>query len=382
MPSRRARSGRSSAAATQSPSAKPRSAAHDVWKGLAIWAVVIIHVLSNLPHEIFYQDSTRWVYALIDQGMRWCVPLFVALSGYGLMMGYHRSFGLLHYLQRRVSRLLPPYIWWSFICWLVFWVVPSWNGESHVLPFWRQLVWGRADYQMYFVPMLVQLYLLFPLLRPLVQKWPRLVLAAAVLIQLAVTMNATTIAAGTNRYEWVGTHYLWATAWIGYFVLGMQLALSALNGQRSRWLRLGWYGQGLMAVIATAVSSWLATRAMQHGTDPLVALRFTRWPVNWLGVSVVVWAVMKVPVPVSQLGDLIAPVIRFLSWCGRASFVIFLSHTLMLRLYFSKFGHAPDSTTWNQWLLAAGLVGVGLVGPSLWGWLRKLTARGAVASVR
>ena len=52
-------------------------------KGLAISAVVLLHVLAYLK-GIYFASSSQWFYVLIDQLSRFCVPLFLMVSGYGL----------------------------------------------------------------------------------------------------------------------------------------------------------------------------------------------------------------------------------------------------------------------------------------------------------
>ena len=59
-------------------------AATNQLKGLAILAVVVLHILSNIPGKyITTPQILPWVLA-IDQIARFCVPIFVAISGYGL----------------------------------------------------------------------------------------------------------------------------------------------------------------------------------------------------------------------------------------------------------------------------------------------------------
>jgi surface polysaccharide O-acyltransferase-like enzyme len=57
-------------------------------KGLAILAVVILHILSNLPSSFITDPNHLPVILAIDQIGRFCVPLFVAISGFGLMRKY------------------------------------------------------------------------------------------------------------------------------------------------------------------------------------------------------------------------------------------------------------------------------------------------------
>ncbi len=341
-----------------------RSLQLDLWKGLAIWAVLVIHVLSSMKGGIFTVHPHHLWYIALDQAARWCVPVFVALSGYGLMSGYAEKFQLFSFLKRRLWRLIPLYVWWSVVFLAVFWFIPDWNHDSGVVPFLEQLLTGRADYQLYFVPMIVQLYLLFPVLRWLMLRWPRLTLLATGAIQLRLVWQATMIALSTTRFEWVGGHYLWWDAWVGYFGLGMWAAVygSKLVG---RWQHLSWLVKAGWLGGAVSLAIYTAAHGIANGVDPLVALRFTRVPVVLLSVAMILlsvtegkqWSRLK-PVAPNLL-------VRLLAWSGRYSYHIFLGHTLVFRLWFNRIDIAAGTLSWQQWWIALGLTAVGIAAPEL-----------------
>src|SRR5437762_576617 len=79
-------------------------------RGIAIIAVVILHVLS-VPHGIYNAPATQWWAVGLDQALRFCVPLFVAISGYGFWLKYQeRHLHKRQFLLAQIEKLLPPYI--------------------------------------------------------------------------------------------------------------------------------------------------------------------------------------------------------------------------------------------------------------------------------
>jgi surface polysaccharide O-acyltransferase-like enzyme len=57
-------------------------------KGLAIGAVVLIHTVNMLIGHALPNSQFWNVLVVFDQILRFCVPLFVALSGYALASKY------------------------------------------------------------------------------------------------------------------------------------------------------------------------------------------------------------------------------------------------------------------------------------------------------
>ena len=120
-----------------------------------------------------------------------------------------------------------------------------------------------------------------------------------------------------------GEQYLWMTNWIAYFVLGMYLPKiwQWLDLQRSalQFLFIAWVGSGVYAILN-------AQQLIQGGTDPLFALKFTRYPLF-------VYSFLAIIVS----SYLVARTKRFATWLltvGKISYPLYLSHTLFLRIVF------------------------------------------------
>ncbi len=116
-------------------------------KGFAILAVVAIHVIN-----VFIGRNPSLIN--FDQFLRFSVPLFTALSGLALAKKYLVKLEIKNFYQSRLLKLLPLYILWSAIYWLV---------TRQSFPF---------EYHLYFVPMIFQAYLIFPFILPIIRKLP------------------------------------------------------------------------------------------------------------------------------------------------------------------------------------------------------------------
>lgn len=287
----------------------------NIIKGLAIIAVVLLHILAY-PKGI-YHGQWQIFFVGLDQLARFCVPAFIMLSGYGLAFKAQKDGTIGNYwsyLKNRLGKLLPLYLLWSFSSILIVKSVPAWSFGNQPSSMIVQLLLGQADYQLYFLPVIFQLYALFPLIWRYKHKIDS-VLLLAWLIQIGLYAFYNLQISNSDRYE-----YVFALSWIGYFVLGIYLKLASLP---KLLLRLApWLTFGFFAYLSLAVSAQIRT-----GLDPLPALKFTK----------------LIIIPFALLFNLTLLRINFdkailtkpLTWLGQNSYLIFLAHTIALRFIYA-----------------------------------------------
>jgi len=93
----------------------------------------------------------------LNQMARFAVPLFFVISGFVLETNFDNSLGYVGFLKKRLSKILFPYIFWSGIYYLF---VYTQNHENFI----QVLLKGNASYQLYFIPTLCIFYIIFPIL--------------------------------------------------------------------------------------------------------------------------------------------------------------------------------------------------------------------------
>jgi surface polysaccharide O-acyltransferase-like enzyme len=141
----------------------------DILRIISILAVIIIHTTTRTL-EISSYALTKIPWTLfLNQIARFAVPLFFMISGFVLELNYHLHESYLVYLQKRFSRIIIPYIFWSAIYYFLV------NSKNHDPNFLNSLLQGNASYQLYFIPALLIFYLLFPLIHNfcdfILNKW-------------------------------------------------------------------------------------------------------------------------------------------------------------------------------------------------------------------
>ena len=299
---------------------------------MAILAVITLHFLAALPSSTYIALESRPIAVAIDQFCRFCVPLFVALSGYGFWQKYQKNqLNWKSFILHQSMKLLPLYLVANTFFFLSFTFVSYWRPTWTTPPFWLQLLTGQADYHLYFLPMIFQCYLLFPILFWCVKKAPNVSLLTAGIWQIILYLffsDSTPHPFITKYFFTDYLQYVWFFTWIFYFVLGMRLP--AILSVMKKYKVL------LLVSIAFTVFCWWWTTsngllAMSNGVDPIIAMRFTRLPVLIYASAALITFMAMSQILVRRM----QPVVRPLIEVGKQSYLIYLFHTFFLRVLFT-----------------------------------------------
>ncbi|PWU24166.1 hypothetical protein C5B42_00510 [Candidatus Cerribacteria bacterium 'Amazon FNV 2010 28 9'] len=303
--------------------------ATNIMKGISIIAVVCLHVFTSIPN-MYTNLPVRSLVIGVDQLLRFCVPLFVVISGYGLASRYMRDLPVVQYFRKRVLRLIPLYLVWSGIFLFLF---SDWQ-HTPISSLVRTILLGKADYHLYFVPMIIQLYVLFPLLRFLMNKGQKGTLFLTLFLQLGMYLFLTYASGHLIDYSSLidQNHYAICLNWIFYFGFGMWIAYregSRVKNQKSKESNVWVYS--ILALVGIWLAYTTAAQDILHGVDPLIALRFTRFSVivYTIGFTGLLFLLRKYFLAIPRF------VQTALAWCGNESYLIYLSHTVVLRIVFA-----------------------------------------------
>lgn len=292
------------------PGSKPQV---NYLKGLAIFAVIAVHIVNTVVAR-FPAYGQMWKnLVLADQLTRFSVPLFLALSGFALAQKYatHPP-GFFSFLSGRTLKLIPPYLVWSVIYLLAGQLFFSGSALSGGVPLWQIFFLGKAQYHLYFVPLLFQAYLLFPLLLLLSRRHPYLLLIAAFIIQFFTYVQNT--GPGWNDQK----QYIQLNSWIFYFVFG--LILPNLP-RRTKYLGLA------LAIAGFIWSVKDVYYLLSLGHDLIWSARFTRFPVWLYSTGVILFARHLTG---GKVGSTFR---RLITNLGSNSYHVYLGHVLVLQFF-------------------------------------------------
>lgn len=168
--------------------------------GLAIFSVIIFHAVGwgftamffwahryssiNSPTLADVNLLNYYVFRVIEQLVVFTIPAFLFVSGFFVAFVAGRDGKNLTWkvVGARITALLIPYLLWAN---LVFLVLKQANVDS-VWDYFRIILTGSVNPSYYFIPLLIQFYLLSPLIVPLARKWWKGLLLVTGLFQLLI----------------------------------------------------------------------------------------------------------------------------------------------------------------------------------------------------
>ncbi|WP_104400950.1 acyltransferase [Vibrio penaeicida] len=284
----------------------------DLLRCIAAVAVVAIHVLGPYRHLLGETPIGHWLGAItLNSAIRWAVPIFIMITG-ALLLSDQRPFNLRYYVQRRVFKVVVPFVVWS----LFFAVIASYSltdGLSRniliekVSAFFYHETYYHLGFFYYFIP----LYFVAPFLTHLAQHADRSPLIALLVVwMITTTLNLFFI-------DGLWSNDLWLFS--GYLLLGYLLFKQEIVSMPSVLL---------LGTVAIAV---IACNAYQVITLSLEAeqYRVGRWlsykTINTVIEAAALFLLVRYCAP--KLSDKVK---RLVSFVSRHSLGIYLTHPLIL----------------------------------------------------
>ena len=334
----------------------------DICRGLAILAVLFIHVSGHfLPalHPPKSPAPPTWAWyalAIPNQDFQWAVPCFLMLSAFVNALSLARGKDVGKYARRRIQAALLPYVLWSS----VYIVVDTLMAHRHFpspLHVVKLLLTGTAHFHLYFFVLVLEMYVLLPLLLPLFRKRPpfwAVALGAVALQGIVYILNRYVL---LHRFQ---TTILWE-------ILPVALGLW-LWSQAARWTEIfkrGLWTAVLVTGAALAVYTPLALATMlPHPHLNTAVYQGGEW-IFTAGMSFLVLALAGA----LRAGRLTA----LLSYFGAESLAIYVMHPLAIG--------ALDKLGGKTWGAGIGLIVyyaacLGLPLIAVWAWKQGKTALG------
>ena len=130
-------------------------------------AVVLLHVSSSIVTRYGEnRGADWWLGNLGDSFTRWCVPVFVMITG-SLLLSKPTTENLPSYYLRRLDRILIPLIVWT----VVYLLVNAYSvGTLDLEQVKTNILTGTVYFHLWYLYMLLGLYLVVPLVQRLVWR--------------------------------------------------------------------------------------------------------------------------------------------------------------------------------------------------------------------
>jgi probable poly-beta-1,6-N-acetyl-D-glucosamine export protein len=303
---------------------KPKIFEIDLLRFIAIIAVVLIHSTADATVEPAEGSLSQIMFYAMNRASQFAVPLFIMISGMVLFYRYEEGWSLrtaLDFYRKRILSVAVPYLIWMFLYELFYQWVYDGQVEVKFGEFLEKLPWADVGYHLYFMIIILQFYLLFPILMSAVNRWP--------FLRKHMATIAIALHGGFYMYKFYFADLkhgpsLFAT-YIGYFLIGGFIGL--YYDKIRNWKPGVSLGFGLLAVLAGgAFTGFFLASRYKH----LYAHN------NWYELTTFIY-VTSLFLFLLWLGRLVfmkrTALNRVIAVIGASSFGIYLVHPALLSLF-------------------------------------------------
>jgi surface polysaccharide O-acyltransferase-like enzyme len=282
---------------------------------IATISVLFLHVAAEIP--TLYGEvpiNTWWIGNLVDSSVRFCVPLFIMISG-ALLLG--KKMNTIDFLKKRVTRVLFPFLFWSFVYIAVNVLFKLYTGkEIYILEYvLKQLRYGSANH-LWFVYMILGLYLFIPILNVWINNSTPNDLKYYLIIWLITLFSALPfqLVFGFN----IDLYYF--SGFLGYLILGYYL--SKLNIKITKFSKANLYFIYFTGFIITSLGTYYLTQKELSFNESL----YEYLTPNVMLMSVAVFLLIKDTMVTNKF------LTKVIFLINKYSYGIFLIHILVLIL--------------------------------------------------
>jgi peptidoglycan/LPS O-acetylase OafA/YrhL len=144
----------------------------DILRGIAIIGVITIHISGGFT-KISEVNPLLIVLLIIEVLVQFSVPMFVLISAYVIFTNYEKDFKVLFFYKKRLKAVLPPYIIFSLLYMPINFL--SLNPFAITIEAPYTIIYRIATfttfYHLYFIGLILQFYLIYPLISKIVNKF-------------------------------------------------------------------------------------------------------------------------------------------------------------------------------------------------------------------
>ncbi|MGM3193529.1 acyltransferase [Dickeya dadantii subsp. dieffenbachiae] len=187
---------------------------------VSTFAVIVLHISAYTVALADLGTFSWWVGNLYDSLVRWCVPVFIMISG-ALLLSPGKVESLSVFYKKRIGKILVPLLFWSFffILWSLGKAKFNGGGEGDIL---KNIMNGRPYYHMWFLYMIIGLYIFNPLIKVLVANTSeeRLLFFVFLMFVFCSLSDMYDFFAGNDDFLFLGEFIYY----VPYYILGHLIA--------------------------------------------------------------------------------------------------------------------------------------------------------------
>lgn len=211
---------------------------YDLLRIIACFSVIMLHSSAQFWYTLPVTGGSWLIANSYDAVSRFGVPLFVMISG-ALFLSEQKKFDIRRLFTHNIFRLLCVYVFWCCAYGLLDSLL-AFQGMPDLKILLKNMLYGK--YHLWFLPMIIGLYLLVPVLRVWVQNAGKRNLQYFLALFLVFQVGRNTFTAFFPKQDFL---YLASLAdfdmicgYMGYFILGYYLTRYEIPQKYRRLLYL------------------------------------------------------------------------------------------------------------------------------------------------
>ena len=338
--------------------------------GVAIICVILFHATGFGFTAMFswahrYRDvsspnydqvgsTAYYTLRLVEQCVAFCIPAFLFVSGFFVSVMTGKTGRIRgRAVRSRVRNLVTPYLFWSAVAFLAFTLQGRVFASGRYV--WMLLI-GSSNPNYYYVPLLVQMYFIAPLIVMAVRRNWRAALLTAALVQACVYAlqypvilglewpHINGVAAALPKWFFL-VHLFWFTFGV---VAGLQHPVLMTPLQRHRWVLLACAG----CLFILGVVEWECL--VYWSGSPWRDNRMTLIDGLYAGAIILSFLAFR---------DVRIPFTEAFEALGGRSYGIYLVHGLVMEYFSRSLYHFAPWVLGRQLLFQPMVIAVGLSVP-------------------
>ncbi len=191
-------------------------------RAFACIGVVLVHLSASYYNQ--HGQTYNWLTFALNQLGRFGTPTFALISGFLLFHQVKaKGFDFQRFLKSRFTKIIMPFVVWSVFYLLIKVIVlnatlPS--GQDFIESF----LMGASFYHLYFMVIVIQFYLVFPMLQTIKTKFSWMIALVASFTVSAFFINLSHFISVQEGLGALLNNRVFIFTWIFYFIFGGFLA--------------------------------------------------------------------------------------------------------------------------------------------------------------
>ena len=189
-------------------------------RSVSTFAVIVLHVAAPIvnnfiPGKVGYD---WWVGNFIDSITRFCVPVFLMITG---VLVFNSNDSPIIFYKKRISRIVYPFVLWSFlyILYSLYYSSNNFSISTFKVVFSLFIAGNPTSFHLWYLYMLIGLYFFLPFLKP----WIQTATKKEILIFLGFWIVALIVELPFIKKFNIGINFAHFYGYLGYPILGYYL---------------------------------------------------------------------------------------------------------------------------------------------------------------